>query len=97
MSSVDQLLEEINDVATSELWHLLPALDDKIRSYFEDAIANTPQEQSEKLLQDIDRTSKCYANVIQLCKEHGEQLKAESNKLQQQKAAVKGYTAHMGG
>ena len=95
MNPVDQLLEEINDVAISELWHQLPALDDKIRSYFEEAIANCPDDRKEQLLLDIDRTTECYAQVIEQCRQHGANLQAESSKLQQQKAAVKGYSANL--
>lgn len=97
MNPVDQLLNEISDVANAELWHQLPALDDKIRSHFENAIANCPAEQSQQLLNDIDRTSKCYANVIDLCKQHSANLQAESAKLSQQKTAIKGYTANFSG
>lgn len=96
MTTVDQLLREINDVAKAELWHKLPELDDKIRNYFEKKIANCPDEQSQQLLHDIDRTAKCYTEVIDLCKQHNANLQAEGSKLQQQRTAVKGYTSNLG-
>jgi hypothetical protein len=93
--NIDQLLSEISDLAQSELWHKLPALDNRIRAVFTHEADNCETGQEQQLMDKISRATTCYSNVLQLCDARQKQLQQESYKLKKSRIAAKSYAAGM--